>query len=306
MSDDSLQDSLGEDGLFKLLTWRSPAISRIFGLPDIVGEPRQQEFSHPAQRRVDRLYDLEDGSLLNVEHQSSLNDREALARRLIEYRLMIRDKIPFPRVIRQAVVFIGAKPRDRTLVKDIAYQDVDEFGGGLTYHVVVKDFLAVPVSVFRASGEPDDLILGVLASGARDRDYMSEVMKRVDALRGEEGKTARAKFVAACVIRSGEPVIRELEDVGMWIDDIEDNPLAQKFVKVVGKKLMAEESRKTLARLLVAHAKKLNLNPPPDAETLLMSCSEEALFEMANDLEHMTDFAGFVRSHGIEALAGAR
>ncbi len=89
----------------------------------------------------------------------------------------------------------------------------------------------------------------------------------------------------------------------MWIDDIEDNPLAQKFVKVVGKKLMAEESRRTLTRLLVAHAKKLNLDPPSDVETLLMSCSEEALFEMANDLEHMTDFVDFVRSHGVEVPA---
>lgn len=165
MSDDNHRDSLGEDALFKLLTWRSPAITRIFGLPEIVGEPRQQEFSHPAQRRVDRLYDLEDGSLLNVEHQSDLNDRDVLARRLIEYRSMIRDRVPFPRIIRQVVVFTGARPRDRGFVKDIAYEDVDESGGGVTYHVVAKDFLAVPVPVFRQSGELDDLIRGVLASG---------------------------------------------------------------------------------------------------------------------------------------------
>ena len=86
----------------------------------------------------------------------------------------------------------------------------------------------------------------------------------------------------------------------MWLDDIEDNPLAQKLIR----KVSAAEARRAYARLLVAHAKKLNLDPPADAEALLMPCSEETLFEMANDLEHMTDFAGFVRSHGVEAPMG--
>ena len=135
---------------------------------------------------------------------------------------------------------------------------------------------------------------------------MAEVIRRVAALPGEAGKTAREKLVAACVIRGDEPLIWEVKEIDMWLDNIEDNPLAQKLIRMAGKNLMAEGSRNGFARLLAAHAKKLNLNPPSDAETFLMSCSEETLFEMANDLEHMTDFAGFIRSHGVELPVGGR
>jgi hypothetical protein len=100
---------LGLDGLFKLLTWRSLAISRVFGLPDIVGEPLQQEFQFPRERRVDRLYRLADGSLLNIEHQSSLADREALARRMVTYHVMIKDQFPAAGLM-QIVIYTGKTP----------------------------------------------------------------------------------------------------------------------------------------------------------------------------------------------------
>jgi hypothetical protein len=49
------RNALGEDGLFKLLTWNSLAITPLFGLPEIVGEPIKQELHHSLERRVDRL-----------------------------------------------------------------------------------------------------------------------------------------------------------------------------------------------------------------------------------------------------------
>ena len=44
MKDDDPQ-SLGMDGLFKELTWSGNAISQIFDLPPIVGDPISRSFS---------------------------------------------------------------------------------------------------------------------------------------------------------------------------------------------------------------------------------------------------------------------
>jgi hypothetical protein len=297
--------TLGEDGLFKLLTWRSSAITRIFDLPAIKGEPLQQEFADPMARRVDRLYRLADGSLLNIEHQSSLRDKNALARRMATYRIMIRGH--FRRiVIRQVVVFTGAEPRDRSRIgKVLTYEDVDADGNGIRFTAVVKDFLSVPVAVFRQSGEIDDYILGILASGGGDPRYVQEVATKIAPMRGEEGRSAREKFVAVCVIRGAKTIIGAARELEMWMEDAKNNPVGKLFLEIVGRDRFNEQSRRTLARVLLRHAAKRGLTAPENAETVLVThASEEVLFDMVEDMTSMTDFGTFVRSYGVDILEG--
>lgn len=292
--------SVGEDGIFKLLTWRSLAIARIFNLPPIKGEPLQQEFSDPVERRVDRLYRLEDDSLLNIEHQSSLGDRDALARRMAAYRMMIRGK--FRRsVVRQVVVFTGPTPRDRRRIGNLLrYEDVDGEGNGIAFTAAVRDFLSVPVDVFRESGEIDDYILGILASGGRDRAYVREVEAKVRSLSGEAGRAARAKFVAVCVIRGAERAVLGARELNMWMRDVKDNPVAKMFIEIAGKERIDQQTRRALARALTRHAAKQKLDLPEDAENLLTTfANEESLYEMIEDMASMTNFSEFVSEHGV-------
>ena len=133
--------TVGEDGIFKLLTWHSLAIPRLFGLPDIDGEPIQQEYQFPMQRRVDRLYRLKDGSLLNIEHQSSLSDRDALARRMITYNIMIKEEFPKNPLL-QIVIDTGKEPSDRSRIGDkLEYASLDASGRhGIHFSAALRVF----------------------------------------------------------------------------------------------------------------------------------------------------------------------
>ena len=300
-------DTAGEDGIFKLLTWDSPAITRIFDLPEIQGDPLQQEFQRPMKRYVDRLYWLKDRSILNIEHQSSLPDRDALARRMIDYRNMVREKFRQPVIIRQVVVFTGLEPKNRNLIRDLDYVDLDENGNGVRFYAVVKDFLSVPLQVFRESGKIDDLILGILASGRKDPNYIEEVRRRIGSLQGEESRSAKEKFVAVCAITGNNQPIGRGQELDMWIDDVKDTPLIQRIVEVAGKDRINEEGRRVLARAVIYHAVKRHLALPDTAEEtevlLTAYASQEALFRMVEDLPAMEDFADFVKEHGVELPA---
>lgn len=93
-NDDRKASEPSLDAIFKELTWTGGALTRVLGLPRIKDEPLQQEFQWPLQRRLDRLYLLEDETLLNIEHQSRLDDLKGLAHRMAVYRLMVRAKFP--------------------------------------------------------------------------------------------------------------------------------------------------------------------------------------------------------------------
>ena len=259
VTDDEVRTA-GEDGIFKLLTWDSPAISRIFDLPEIQGDPIQQEFQRPMQRRVDRLYWLKDRSILNIEHQSSLPDRDALARRMIDYRNMVRENFRQPVIIRQVVVFTGSEPKNRRLIKDLDYADVDADGNGVRFSAVVKDFLSVPLQVFRESGKIDDLILGILSSGRNDPNYIEEVRLQVGSLQGEKARSAKEKFVAVCAITGNHQAIGRGQELDMWIDEVKDSPLIQRIVEIAGKDRIDEEGRRVLARAVINHAVKRSLD----------------------------------------------
>ncbi len=86
----------------------------------------------------------------------------------------------------------------------------------------------------------------------------------------------------------------------MWIEEIKDSPIAREIAKVVYRDEIEDKGKRILANLLTKHAEKLGLNIQDDTENLLMIyCDEPTLFEMANNMENMTDFGEFVRSHGI-------
>ncbi len=87
----------------------------------------------------------------------------------------------------------------------------------------------------------------------------------------------------------------------MWIEDVKDSPLVKEIVEIAGKERIKDQARRTLAKLLATHAVKRKLDLPPDVEALLAThATEEALFEMANDMENMSNFREFVKSHGVE------
>jgi hypothetical protein len=53
------------------------------------------------------------------------------------------------------------------------------------------------------------------------------------------------------------------------MDDVKDNPVAKRFIEIAGKERIEEQTRRTLARVLVKHAVELNLDLPENAESLL-------------------------------------
>ena len=300
--------AVGEDGVFKLLTWRSLAITRLFGLPDIVGEPIQQEFQFPLQRRVDRLFRLADGSLLNIEHQSTLADRGALARRMISYNVMIKEQFPKTALL-QIVIYTGRRPHGGRGIEDrLEYASLDASGiHGVRFSAAMRNFRRVPTDEFLKSGRLDDLILGLMAGGGDDAAYIEEVVARIKAAPEPQKADAIEKFAAVCATmpdrRAGLPKSGEVK---MWIDEVKDSPFVRQIVEIAGKDRMREEAKRTLAKLLVSHAVKLDLDLPHDAEALLMArASEEALFGMANDMENMDSFRGFAKRHGVDLSRSA-
>jgi hypothetical protein len=240
-----------QDGLFKLLTWTSPALTGMFGLPRIVGDPIQQETHEPVERRLDRLYRLEDGSYLNVEHRSAIGDAAALSERMLRYRVRFRTHHPHPAVLRQVVVFTGAEPNDRRRVPvRLDYADLDPEGHGTTFRTAVKDLLTEPLATFTASGLLDDLLLGLLGPGRRDLGYRAAVARQVAVLRGEPLRVAKEKFVAVCAT-IGMSVDDLLGDVRMWIEDVKDSPIVQEIIEIAGQERMEQERRKTAAAIVM-------------------------------------------------------
>jgi hypothetical protein len=322
MNDARLSPPLGEDGLFKLLTWNSLTLTRIFGLPDIEGAPIEQEFQFPASRRVDRLYRLEDRSLLNIEHQSSLKDREALARRMAVYRIMIRERFPDAR-LRQVVVYTGREPQDRSrLGATLDYEDHDG-GGGLAFCAPLRDLRALPASEFLRSGRIDDLILGLMAARGEDEAYVREVVARVRAAVGEERRRAREKYLAVCATMGNREALRQVEDLTMWLEDMKDSPFIQQIVEIAGRarieaasaegeakglaegeaKGLAEGRRRGLARSLVRYALRHDVRLPAAPELvearLAARADDAKLEELLDDLDALIDFDAYLRAHGI-------
>lgn len=293
--------TVGADGIFKLLAWKTRAITRLLGLAEI-GEPIDQEFQFPTQRRVDGLYRLRDGSILNVEHQSSLGGRDDLARRLVAYHIMIKQKFPKDR-LSQVVVYTGKISAGIRKLDSIEYRSLDASGKrGLRFSAALINFRSTPVDEFRNSGLIDDLILGLRAQGGDDEIYIDDVIAGIKAMEGEARTSAIEKFAAVCATMPDRKVGRiDFGETNMWIDEVKDSPFVRSFIKIAGKEEIEAQRRGTLARLLTAHANKLRLNPPDNAESLLMAhANEETLFAMANDMENMKNFHDFVKSHGVE------
>jgi hypothetical protein len=144
-----------------------------------------------------------------------------------------------------------------------------------------------------------------MSMGGDDGDYINHVLGRIKATAGAERLAAIEKFVAVCATMPDRKVGQlDLGELEMWIDEVKDSPIVKEIVEIAGRERIEEESKRTLAKVLVRRAEKLNLNPPSDAESLLLTyATRESLFDMADDMEHMSDFNDFVRSHGV-ALPG--
>lgn len=301
--------SLGLDGLFKELTWTGRAIPLIFDLPPIVGDPIQQEFQQSLQRRLDRLYRLQDGSLLNVEHQSSLREPDALARRLAHYHLLVAEKFPDD-MLRQVVIYAPVdRKKSERVPTGITLRLTDSGGHGLTFSAPVRDLRKVPADIFEQSGEIDDLLLGLLGPGAEHPEYVDKVLDRVGHLTGEARLGTLEKLLAIWLMNDSLPKegYREVFDMS-WIDEVKDRPAAQRFVEIAGKERIAraeiEAARRALARVLVNHAEKagIDLHSEPDAliEKLAIYADEDQLQRMIENMGQMTDVREFIRGHNIE------
>ena len=314
---DSETRTLGEDGLFKLLTWNSLALTRLFGLPEIAGEPIQQEFQFPTERRVDRLYRLADGSMLNIEHQSRLGDREALARRMVVYNVMIRERFPDASLL-QVVVYTGREPADRSRLGDaLRFDSLDARDRhGVRFSAALCDFRTAPIQEFRRSGRLDDLILGLMASGGDDDAYIVEVVERIRLSDGEVKIDAIEKFTAVCATMPDRKIGQwRPGDRQMWAS-MEESAFVRDLVEVVGAKRIEsarnegrdegrnEGQRLGLARLIVLHAQRRGFRlPASEDETiarLAAEASEDKLLEMAERLQEMSDFGPFLRQFGID------
>jgi hypothetical protein len=147
------------------------------------------------QRRVDRLYRLADGSLLNIEHQSSLRDKDALARRMITYHMMIKEQFPDPPLL-QIVVYTGREPADWTRIDEaLEYQTLDRSGAhGIRFSAALRDFRVAPINEFQKSGFVGDLILGLMAAGGDDERYIVDVIDRIRQSRGAARRAGQSHF----------------------------------------------------------------------------------------------------------------
>ena len=246
---------------------------------------------------------------MNVEHQSSIKNADALARRLAHYHLLVAEKFPDD-LLRQVVIFAPVdRNKGERVPTGINLRLTDSFGHGLTFSAPVKDLRKVPADVFERSGEIDDLLLGLLGPGADLPDYVEKVFSRVGQLTGEVRAGTLEKLVAIWLMNDNLPNkgYREVFDMS-WIDEVKDRPAAQRFVEIAGKERIAREraeaTRRALAGVLVDHASKagLDLHSEPDAliEKLALYADETQLKQMIEDMGQMTDVREFVRAHDIE------
>jgi hypothetical protein len=93
-----------------------------------------------------------------------------------------------------------------------------------------------------------------------------------------------------------------------WMDEVKDRPAAQQFVEIAGKERIAraadEAARRTLARVLIKHARKagLDLQEDPDSliEKLAIYADQARLEQMVEDMSKMTDVREFFRDYNID------
>ncbi len=194
---------------------------------------------------------------------SSIENADALARRLAHYHLLVAEQLPDD-LLRQVVIFAPSINKGERVPTGINLRLTDSFGHGLTFSAPVKDLRKVPADVFERSGEIDDLLLGLLGPGADLPDYVEKVFSRVGQLTGEVRAGTLEKLVAIWLMNDNLPNkgYREVFDMS-WIDEVKDRPAAQRFVEIAGKERIAREraeaTRRALAGVLVDHASKAGL-----------------------------------------------
>jgi hypothetical protein len=236
---------------------------------------------------------------------------------MIAYRIMIRERFP-DALLRQVIVYTGREPRDRSrLGTSLNYDDRDEGGRGIVFSASLRDFRATPATEFLRSGRLDDLILGLMAAGGDDQAYVAEVLRNVRAASGEARRLAREKYLAVCATMTNRAALRGVEDLAMWLEDVKDSPFIQEIVEIAGKARIeaamaqgeAKGVVKGLARSLIRQALRRGVAlpaAPEEVEALLTARADEAkLDELLDDIDSITDFAIFLKAHGVDLGKGA-
>lgn len=274
----------------------------MFGLPSIKGDPLQQELPESVERKVDRLYRLTDGSILNIEHQSTLRDKQLLAMRMALYRIRIR-RVFKSKVLHQIVIYTGPTPKKRSKVpQSLEWDDMHGAHGGLKFSVPVRDLLSESLETFRRSGHLDDMMLGILGPGRGNSRYIAEVADRVRLLSGEEARAAKEKFVAACATVGIEP-IETAQEFAMWIKDVRDSKVVRDIVDIASPAVREYGSKEALAKILVEILNKRGEGIDDGiADTLATYVELDILKEMVENIieDREVRLAGLLERHNVQ------
>ena len=176
----------------------------------------------------------------------------------------------------------------------------------------IRDLVVEPIDTFRASGQMDDLMLGLLGPGRDDATFRGEDAERIKRLRGERRRDAKVKILAICPM-VGVQVDELVGDVAMWIDEVKDSPVVREIIRIAGRKDMEEAKRKGhaeglaegraegLARAVVMLARSRGAQVDDGyVDHLVAYADEDTLRRMMVDERSLDDdLDAFVTAHGV-------
>ena len=156
------------------------------------------------ERRADLVVQLEDGTILHIEFQST-NDKD-MAHRAGIYCVLLGHR--YHCRVRQVVLYTG---QDKMRMPD----SVDLGETKIAYKLI--DIRTLESEALIASGRPGDLVLAMLANGGPDR--VVEIIRRANELRGPERQRVLAQLVLLCGLRQlAGRLTMEVKTMGATID----------------------------------------------------------------------------------------
>ena len=166
-----------------------------------------QQLREIKERKVDLLFDLEDGSLFHLDLQAQNNPK--MPWRVLDYRVLLHELYQQP--IRQSVLYVGES--DLTMPNRIHEP-------GLTFEYQLIDIRSFTADELLATNRSGDAVLAFLASGVRDRvELAREIVKRVEPLPGSERRDALVSLLTLSSLRKSERIVMEvLKSMSLAID----------------------------------------------------------------------------------------
>lgn len=111
----------------------------------------------------------------------------------------------------------------------------------MAFAVAVIDLRAVEIEHFRASGEFDDLLLGLLAHGDTIPGYLEEIAQRVKQFTGTSRLDAIEKLVAVLAIGDTRATGVMEKDFQMWMEEVKDRQIVKDIIEIAGKDRLQQE-----------------------------------------------------------------